>query len=45
MPVGWARRFADIGAILLVMVALWNRADHHIFALWFLLSFFLSFFA
>ena len=42
MPVGWARRFADIGAILLVMVALWNRADHHIFALWFLLSFFLS---
>jgi len=22
------------------MVALWNRADHHIFALWFLLSFF-----
>ena len=25
----------------LVMVALWNRADHYIFALWFLLSFFL----
>jgi len=23
------------------MVALWNRADHYIFALWFLLSFFL----
>ena len=23
-----------------VMVALWNRADHYIFALWFLLSFF-----
>jgi len=22
----------------LVMVALWNRADHYIFALWFLLS-------
>jgi len=22
------------------MVALWNRADHYIFALWFLLSFF-----
>jgi len=26
------------------MAALWNRADHYIFALWFLLSFF-SFFA
>ena len=26
----------------LIMVALWNRADHYIFALWFLLSFFLS---
>jgi len=25
---------------LIVMVALWNRADHYIFALWFLLSFF-----
>jgi len=25
------------------MVALWNRADHYIFALWLLLSFFLSF--
>ena len=24
----------------IVMVALWNRADHYIFALWFLLSFF-----
>jgi len=24
------------------MVALWNRADRYIFALWFLLSFFLS---
>ena len=23
------------------MVTLWNRADHYIFALWFLLSFFL----
>ena len=30
----------------LFMVALWNRADHYIFILWFLLllSFFLSFF-
>jgi len=29
------------------MVALWNRADHYIFILWFLLSFFffLSFFS
>jgi len=25
------------------MVALWNRADHYNFALWFLLSFFLLF--
>jgi len=25
------------------MVALWNRADHYIFALWLLLSFFLFF--
>ena len=24
--------------VLLVMVALWNRADHYIFILWFLLS-------
>jgi len=28
-------------AHILVMVALWNRADHYIFILWFLLSFFL----
>jgi len=27
--------------VIVVMVALWNRADHYIFALWFLLSFFL----
>jgi len=26
----------------LFMFALWNRADHYMFALWFLLSFFLS---
>jgi len=26
------------------MAALWNRAGHYIFALWFLSSFFLSFF-
>jgi len=29
----------------LVMVALWNRADHYIFMLWFVLSFFLFFLA
>ena len=26
-------------AYLLIMVALWNSADHYIFMLWFLLSF------
>jgi len=39
---------ADHNNFMLFMVALWNRAvwaDHYIFALWFLLSFFfLSFF-
>jgi len=29
---------ACVGRLLLVMVALWNRAEHYIFALWFLLS-------
>ena len=29
-------------SLMLIMVALWNRADHCIFALWFLSSFFLS---
>ena len=28
----------------LIMVALWNRADHYIFALWFLLLLLSSFF-
>jgi len=28
--------------VLLVMVALWNRADHYFFALWFLSIFFFS---
>ena len=28
----------------IIMVALWNRADHYIFALWFLLLLLLSFF-
>jgi len=34
-------------SLVIVMVALWNRADHYIFILWFLLSssFFLSFFS
>jgi len=32
--------------VLVFMAALWNRAGHYIFALWFLLlSFFLSFFS
>ena len=31
-----------IASILVVMVTLCNRADHYIFALWFLSSFFLS---
>jgi len=37
------KSFANIvvGFVLYLMVALWNRADHYIFALWFLL---LSFF-
>jgi len=29
----------------MIMVALWNRADHYIFALWFLSIFFFSFLA
>jgi len=42
--------FSDCFAVFLclsvsmIMVALWNRADHYIFALWFLLSLYLSFF-
>jgi len=37
--------FKDFENILcFIMVALWNRADHYIFALWFLLSFFFLFF-
>jgi len=28
---------------MVIMVALWNRADHYIFVLWFLLSFFFFF--
>jgi len=33
---------ADETALVVVIFALWNRADHYIFALWFLLL--LSFF-
>ena len=29
----------------IITVALWNRADHYIFILWFLLSFFFLFFS
>jgi len=36
----YARSHIEIKCVL-IMVDLWNRADHHIFALWFLL---LSFF-
>jgi len=32
-----------LSSTTLFMVALWNRADHYIFALWFLLSFFFFF--
>ena len=31
--------------VFLVMVALWNRADHYIFILWFLSIFFIFFFS
>jgi len=31
-------------SLALVVIALWNKADHYIFALWFLLSFFFLFF-
>jgi len=37
--------FAKTSSPLVFMVALWNRADHYIFALWLLLSFFLFFLA
>jgi len=37
--------FTCVSFAAIVMVALWNRADHYIFALWLLLSFFLSFFS
>ena len=36
--------FVNESCDVLVMVALCNRADHYIFALWLLLSFFLLFF-
>ena len=40
-----AQHFFPIGDTCLIMVALWNRADHYIFALWFLLFFFFFFLA
>jgi len=36
-----AQRFSSL---ILFMVALWNRADHYIFALWFLLPIVIFFF-
>jgi len=39
----WHFIFDYNNACYIIMVALWNRADHYIFALWFL-SFFLLFF-
>jgi len=38
-------RLRSVTARHLVMVALYNRADHYIFAMWFLSSFFLLFFS
>jgi len=32
----------NIVTVVVIMVALWNRADHYIFILWFLLLFFLA---
>jgi len=31
---------ASTSSLKIIMVALWNRADHYIFALWFLLAIF-----
>jgi len=39
----WAMQYSEPG-LGLIMVAICNRAEHYIFALWFLLSFFLLFF-
>jgi len=33
----------NVFIVSVIMVALWNRADHYIFALWFLHSFFFLF--
>ena len=39
---GWCRRIFNVStALVFVMAALCNRAGHYIFALWFLLSFYL----
>jgi len=36
--------FVDVYDVFFVMAALWNRAGHYIFVLWFLSFFFLLFF-
>ena len=36
---------ARVHPVLVIMVALWNRADHYIFMLWFVLSSSSSFFS
>jgi len=41
-PSGWA--LAHISSFILLMVALWNGADHYIFILFLLSSFFLLFY-
>jgi len=38
-------RLTFLHSTLFIMAALWNRAGYYIFALWFLSSFFLFFFA
>jgi len=36
--VAFLSNYFDHLSLLLIMVALWNRADHYIFMLWFVLS-------
>ena len=40
----FARLYVVEKLLFVIMVALWNRADHYIFALWFLSFFFFLFF-
>jgi len=37
VPVAFLSIMFNIYADMFIMAALWNRADHHIFVLWFLL--------